>query len=188
MTVIYANSGDRDTLILQHIWEGINCRVIEIGVDTVDFEDEVDNALMQEENTLIICGHGTSHGLLHPNWNSGQYIIHENNVNLIHAQNVICSWCWASDFAETYNLHGFFTGMFISNVQEAEDNFIHIHDYEELDEEIYSYGLYFTNYINQCLHNNVPLSEWIGGLQEPWSYVAIFNQSRLRYYDVQQNA
>lgn len=59
MTVIYANNGDRDTLILQHIWEGLNCRVIEIGVDTVDFEDEVDNALMQEENTLIICGHGT---------------------------------------------------------------------------------------------------------------------------------
>ena len=56
MTVIYANNGDRDTLILQHIWEGLNCWVIEIGVDTVDFEDEDDLSRRMPEFMLKTPG------------------------------------------------------------------------------------------------------------------------------------
>ena len=86
MTVIYSNFGDMDTQLLQLIWEGLNPdRIIEITHDTEDYEDIVDEALMIENDTLIMCGHGTTQGLLHPNLNSGQYIIHENNVHLIHA-------------------------------------------------------------------------------------------------------
>ena len=42
MTIIYSNFGDRDTQLLQLIWEGLNPdRIIEITHDTENYEDIV---------------------------------------------------------------------------------------------------------------------------------------------------
>ena len=49
MTVIYANSGDRDTVLLQAIWQGLHVDTyIEIGYDDYDYEDAVEAALINE--------------------------------------------------------------------------------------------------------------------------------------------
>ncbi len=187
MTIIYSNFGDRDTGLLQAMWQGLHAdRLIVICHDDENYEDAVEEALIAEDDTLIICGHGTSYGLLHPNLESGQYIIHENNVHLIHAQNVIGVWCWASAFAQTHHLHGFFTGMFISNLEEAHQylNTQCINDIM-LDHEICEYEIYFMNHINDLLQHNIPLQDWEGTFSSI-NRVGQFNTNSLYYYDVQQ--
>lgn len=190
MTIIYSNFGDQDTQLLQLIWEGLNPdRIIEITHDTEDYEDIVDAALMSENDTLIMCGHGTTQGLLHPNLNSGQYIIHENNVHLIHARNVIGSWCYAADFAETHHLHGFFTGMFISNKSEAEQYGITFaqSEYDDINIEITQYETYFNLMIHNFLESGVPLSEWVNMLNNDGinhsNIIGYFNFNRMRYFN-----
>lgn len=190
MTIIYSNSGDRDTGLLQIIWQGLHIdRYIVICHDDEDYEDAVDEALATENDTLILCGHGTTQGLLHPNLNSGQYIIHENNVHLIHARNVIGSWCYAADFAETHHLHGFFTGMFISNENEAARHGIAFaqSDYNDIDIDIAHYERYFNMQLHNFLVNNVPLNEWIGILNNDVinhsNIIGYFNFNRIRYFN-----
>lgn len=190
MTIIYSNFGDQDTRLLQLIWEGLNPdRIIEITHDTEDYEDIADEALMSENGTLIMCGHGTTHGLLHPNLNSGQYIIHKNNVHLIHAQNVIGSWCYAADFAETHHLHGFFTGMFISNESEAEQHGITFaqSEYDDINIEITQYETYFNLMVHNFLENNVPLSKWLNILNNDGinhnNIIGYFNFNRIQYFN-----
>ena len=192
MTIIYSNFGDQDTQLLQTIWEGLNPdRVIEITRNTEDYEDIVDAALVEESDTLIMCGHGTTQGLLHPNLDSGQYIIHENNAHLIHANNVIASWCYAADFAETHNLHGFFTGMFISNESEAEQHGITFaqSDYNDINIDIAQYETYFNLMVHNFLENNIPLSEWLNILNNDGinhsNIIGYFNFNRMRYYGIQ---
>ena len=190
MTIIYSNSGDRDTGLLQAIWQGLHIdRYIVICHDDEDYEDAVDEALVAEDDTLILCGHGTTQGLLHPNLASGQYIVHENNVHLIHAQNVIGSWCYAADFAETHHLHGFFTGMFISNESEAEQHGITFaqSDYDDIDIDINQYGRYFNLQLHNFLVNNVPLNEWLDILNNDVinhsNIIGYFNFDRMKYFN-----
>lgn len=190
MTIIYSNFRDRDTQLLQLIWEGLNPdRIIEINYDTEGYEDIVDDAIASENDILIMCGHGTTQGLLHPNLNSGQYIIHGNNVHLIHARNVIGSWCYAADFAETHHLHGFFTGMFISNESEADQHGISFaqSDYDDIDIDINHYGRYFNLQLHDFLLNNVPLNQWIDILNNDGinhsNIIGNFNFNRMRYFN-----
>ena len=90
MTIIFSNFEDVDTLILTKLWEKFNNPiVVEVCRDTENYEDVVNQAIINETETLIFCGHGTKYGLLHPNLFSGEYLLHENNVSLIHAKRVI---------------------------------------------------------------------------------------------------
>ena len=84
MTVIYSNFGDQDTDLLKGIWEGLEADIIEIKDDDVTVnlqnkDDEeffpsalvpeaVEAALDREEDTLIVCGHGTWDGCYAPSY------------------------------------------------------------------------------------------------------------------------
>ncbi|MBR0489217.1 MAG: hypothetical protein IJJ68_03320 [Prevotella sp.] len=181
MTIIYSNRQDDDCMVLQRIWRNIpNANIIEITPQSVDWEDDVDNAISNEEDTLILVGHGSPHGLYYPYYESGEYIIHENNVNLIHARNVVCCWCYASSFCNTHRLHSFSTSMFISNVNEAYDN--GYYDYSQ--EQVNSVGIRFYNEINNFLINNVPLDEWVmrlGAHMDIEKGIDVFNRQGLMY-------
>ena len=180
MTVIYSNCGDTDTALLTRIWEGIpDVTVIEITRDSVDYEDVVDEAIANEEDTILFCGHGSSHGLLHPNFS--EYILHELNCHLIHARRVIGVWCYASDFARTQHLRGFFTSMYISNLNEA-----YTHGYTTaLATEIeYSLRL-FTERLNTLIINEEPMDSWYAAINnqlDTRNEVEVFNYHGLRYY------
>ena len=172
---------DDDCLILQRIWQDLpDVRVIEITPDTEDFEDDVDSALADEDDTLILCGHGTSYGLLYPNFYRGEYLVHENNVNLIHARRVICVFCNASGFCERTGLHAFATSMFISNVNEAYDNCC----YQMNQQQINANSERFDSEINALLRDNVPLDEWVmrlGAHMDIENEVDVFNRQGLFY-------
>lgn len=181
MTVIYSNMQDDDCGLLQAVWLTIqNVNVIEITPQSENWEETVDNAISNEDDTLIFLGHGTSQGLLFPNFDRGEYILHENNVGLIHASNVICCWCHASEFCQTHNLHSFSTSMFISNVNEAYDNGI----YNYTQSQINYNGTRFYTEVRHLLTNRIPLNEWVmrlGAHMDVENAIDTFNRQGLIY-------
>lgn len=182
MTIIYSNYLDDDCQTLKEIWKGFdNVNIIEVLPSSTDYEDIVDNAILNETDTLIICGHGTSNGLLFPDIYKGEYIIHENNVYLIKAKRVICTWCYASSFCMKFNsLHCFATSMFISNVDEAYDNGI----YGYTQEQINSNSKRFFIEINDLLKNNIPIDEYVmrlGAHMDIENDIDVFNRQCLHY-------
>lgn len=93
MTIILSNVGDQDCQVLRDSWIRVPGRFIEITPESDDsWQDEVEQAIQTETETLVLLGHGTSFGLLFPILERGEYIIHENNVHDIHAKNIICVW------------------------------------------------------------------------------------------------
>lgn len=184
MTVIWSNHEDYDTLSLKYIWATIpNVNVVEITPNMIDeYEELVDDAIAKETDTLILCGHGTTHGLLHPNFDSGCYLVHENNINLIHCKNLILIWCHASTFAEKHKLSCFATSMFISNLEEAYNNCIYDTDEKRimLEDDLFSYR------VNELLLNDTPLNEWVmilGAKADLENGVVQFNYQGLNYFD-----
>ena len=153
MTIIYSNFLDDDCRILQRIWNGFdNVNVIEITPSSENYEDDIDEAISNEEDTLIICGHGTGNGLLFPNIYRGEYLIHENNIPLIKAKKVICCWCYAATFVMNNNMENTFaTSMFISNEMEAADNGILCCTQEEINKN----SERFFNEVNYLIRNNI---------------------------------
>lgn len=147
---------------------------------TDDYEDIVDRAIAEEEDTLILIGHGTTHGLLHPDFHSGAYLIHENNINLIRARNIICMWCYASTFCENHNMHCFASSMFISNIEESYDNCI----YGMTQEQINSCGRFFYAQLANLIENNIPMQDWVmqlGATMDIENPVDVFNRQGLWY-------
>lgn len=90
---------DSDCQVLRCTWQNISdVNIVEITPDmNIDeVETSVNNAIIAEDDTIIFLGHGTEYGLLFPDFYKGLYILHDENVNLIHAKNIICCWCHAS--------------------------------------------------------------------------------------------
>lgn len=160
ITIIFSNAGDPDCERLRRLWRNIPeymMSLIEINPEDTDWEDMVDSALSKEDDTLLLCGHGTAYGLLFPRLDYSEYIIHPNNKDLINAKNVICIWCHASSFGTAYNIAGFYTSMFISNINEAYDNGC----CNSTDEQIARSNTMFMDRVNYMLRNDVPMSEWV---------------------------
>ena len=123
-------------------------------------KEEVIGQLELSDDPLVMClGHGTTSGLFGTNWQD--YVVDRSIIHLLQNRQMIGIWCFASSFAERYGLHGYFTSMFISNLNEAEgfgfpDN---------TDEDILNEVNLFCESINTCLKEGVPIEQWTGLLQ-----------------------
>lgn len=127
VTIIFSDAQDHDCELILRKLKGIPelfiRRFIHITPDNDVDEEDINYAISEETDTLLLIGHGTWNGLLAPKRN-GEYIIHQFNADLIAANHVVCIWCYAVDFARKYikNAAIAATGMFISNPDEAYDN------------------------------------------------------------------
>ena len=71
--------------------------------------------LIKEHDRIIMLGHGTEDGLLGYN----RFVINSELVYLLREKLCVCIWCNADKFVEKYSLKGFYTGMIISEHEEA---------------------------------------------------------------------
>ena len=181
-TVIFSNMGDTDTAVLKYIWMGMpKVKVVEITRDTVNPKALVNEAIENEHDTLIMCGHGTPHGLMNPGFNGCAYLVDQSNYQRIKCNRVIAVWCHAKDFAETYGVKGFWSSMFISNAGEASANGIHSVSGKSITEQ----EILFCVRLNELITNFVPMKNWIPSLKNDADYtnpVVKFNYEGLRYY------
>lgn len=183
-TVIFSNMGDTDTAVLRYIWMGMpKVKVVEITRDTVNSKQLVNEAIEQEHDTLIMCGHGTPSGLLNPGFKGGAYLIDQSNYRKIKCNRIIAVWCHAKDFAETYGVKGFWSSMFISNSGEASMNGIKSVSGKSITEQ----EILFCIRLNELIKNYIPMKTWIEKLKSQADYdneVVKFNYDGLRYYKI----
>ena len=190
-TIVHSNAGDTDTRVLAALWDGIpDARVMDVRPGTPDARRAVDAAIAEEEDALVLCGHGSPQGLFDPSVmargnlaaiaRNPPYLVDVRNAPSIRARRVVGVWCYAASFAESAGLRGFFTGMFVSNPAEAafvgcpgRDSAATITEQEVL----------FCRRVNALLRADVPMEDWIPRLnaQADRSLAVVrYNYDRLR--------
>lgn len=144
------------------IWDGLRC-----NLPLNPSKGQVRSMLREHpERPLIINGHGTPNGLLNKDWNV--YVVDSRVVDMLRRRSYIIGvWCYASEFADRYDLKGFFTSMFISTPEEAiNEGFIHA-DPEDITKE----NRIFTKRLNRlckdlCFVDGRPsMDSWVMELQ-----------------------
>ena len=131
-------------------------------------------AIINETEQIVLIGHGTECGLL--NQRLDGYIIDSRMVQFLRGKDVIGIWCNASNFADRYDLTGFFTSMFISNTNELME--CGFQTFDNCDEEIMRQNQIFASRINQLLSTNTPSREWATIL-----FDSLNNEERFVYYN-----
>lgn len=192
MTIVFSNTGDVDTRVLAALWDGIpDARVLDVRPGTPDARRAVDSAIAAEEDTLILCGHGSPQGLFDPSVmargadlaaiaRNPPYLVDATNAPSIRARRVVGVWCYAASFAESAGLRGFFTGMFVSNPMEAAFVGCPGRDFAET---ITEQEVLFCRRVNELLRADVPMEDWIPRLNAQADRsigVVRYNYDRLR--------
>lgn len=155
MLVVHIKSTD-DTEDFEKIYSDLNATILINPSKSV-----LKRAIIEETNTIIFIGHGTEDGLL--NQRLDGYIIDSSMVQFLRNKTIIGIWCYAGNFADKYNLKGFFTSNFISNINEFFDyNFNHFAYCEEV---IQKENILFSERINSLIKSQTPLNEWVDYLQ-----------------------
>ena len=132
MTVIHPN--DPTTRVLSRLYEAREdflWRITESSTNA-DVKQEIRNA-----DVIMMLGHGNPYGLFSEPDKNGRYcrhIVDSRYAQFLRDKTCIGIWCYANVFAEKYGLHGLFSGMIISELQEAIDNHIAATK-EEIDHE-----------------------------------------------------
>jgi hypothetical protein len=164
----------KDTSFLTKCYEGLDAKVF-----VNPTKEEVNKVLKDNpDDKVMMMGHGFGGGLFSA---TGGNVIDFSNVNLLKGRECIGIWCFASDFAKTNGLKGYFTSMFISNGGEARS-----YHYTADEEDVFNEVVLFAERVNKLLKDNVPLDEWVERLQEEADYskgFVEFNYSKMEYFD-----
>ncbi len=136
---------DSTTDFLCPIYAGIPNKTVITGGLTIE---EV-KAKISQADSLICCGHGSPWGL----FSSGQfmakeYIIDDSHADLLKLKTrTIYIWCFADMFVQHHKINGFYTGMFVSSMEEAEYWMDDSATQELIDESNDSFGQILSQHI-----------------------------------------
>lgn len=178
MTIIHAN--DPTTKVLSHLYEqrqDISTRITEVSTNS-----DIQRAI-RGDDTIMMLGHGNQFGLFSKPNKNGEYerfLITDRHVQFLRDKTCIGIWCHANMFAERYGLHGLFSGMIISELQEAVDYNIPATK-EEIDAEMEK----FARRLSECIERFglAETSIRMRGLDDVKSELTTFNYNNLYYYE-----
>ena len=178
MTVIHAN--DPTTKVLSQLYEqreDITARITEMSTNGA-----VQRAI-RVDNVIIMLGHGNEYGLfskLEKNGNYKRFMITDKHVQFLRSKTCIGIWCHANLFAERYGLHGLFSGMIISELQEAIDYNIDVTK-DVIDREMKKFTICLKDCIETYGLEQTPLR--IKELDDVQSPLTKFNYDNLYFYE-----
>ena len=126
---------------------------------------------------IILLGHGSSNGLFDSLQKS--YLVDGNLAECLRGKECIGIWCYASEFAKKYNIPGFWSGMYISEISEIDyvpkvKGDVICKDINEIHLDIENSNLQLTSILSKHLESNT-LSKALEELHE---------QGRNKYYPV----
>lgn len=181
MKTLVVHPADPTTNFLSRIYAPLKDKtVVNGGVLKAELQ-----ALIESHDRVICLGHGSPYGLLshHQFINSGIYIIDESlAVILKNKSNCLYIWCYADQFVEKNGLSGLCSGMFISEIGEANYWRFEGIDQEMIDQSNVGFSSIVSKYIDEpqdalykrLLHEYKVLAKT--------NHVAQFNVERLSLY------
>lgn len=115
---------DESTVMLEYVYK-------DKGFDVINNPDVSKEELIEAINShqrIILLGHGTPMGLIHPDMlkihrmpvNGIRYILDDSFAPYLRGKNTISMWCYSDEYFKRNRLPGFHTGMIISERREAE--------------------------------------------------------------------
>jgi hypothetical protein len=138
--------------------------------------------LIEEHDRIMMMGHGSPAGLFAVGQfnNAGAYIIDQSMIPYLKQKpNNVYIWCNADKFVDVFGLRGFYSGMFISEVGEANYCGLPGMSQEIVDESNYGFCNIIAKYINEdkeIIHQNVKTEYGLIAENNP---VALYNNNRL---------
>lgn len=122
MLVIHPH--DRTTAFLSLLYEGTDFRALDQSASSKAIQHALHHTPQSER--IMLLGHGSEEGLFSREDDTApdfdRIIVghpHAHNLRR-HGGNIIGIWCNAVDFARRKGLHGLFSGMIISDINEAQ--------------------------------------------------------------------
>jgi hypothetical protein len=169
---------DRSTDFLKYIYQDLPNTTVVTGDKT---QDEIID-MIQTHDRIVMLGHGTPQGLMSVGQfpNRGYVINSEVAPYLTNTENIFV-WCYASDFVSRYNLEGFSSGMFISEVSEAD-----YLDVTATQADVDISNMLFAYTLGKALLSNDDLNTVMGKVKTAYftmtaiNEVARYNNGRLR--------
>lgn len=178
-TTLVIHPEDYSTRFLEATYRGIHATVL-----TGDVERPHVRGLMEKFDQIMMLGHGSPQGLFSVGQFPGyQHVIDATFVDQLRERdNNVFIWCYASDFVLKNQLRGFATGMFVSEVKEA-DWF----NLTAIDTEIQASNHLFANVVGRFVtqHPRVlyaAVDDEYGKLAE-LNPVAEYNHARIRLFE-----
>ncbi len=178
MTIIHANAPTTRflSLIYDHR-EDIKTHITEKNTNM-----DVIRA-MRGDDTIMMLGHGSEAGLCSIIKEDGSFerlLVNSSHVQFLRDKTCIGIWCHADQFATYYKLHGLFSGMIISEQQEAINEHVTTSK-EEIDREM----LKFTSRLRDCILKyglrDTPMR--MKELDDVKSELTKFNYNNLYYFE-----
>ena len=110
MKTLVIHPKDLTTDFLCEIYSDKDWTVINTNISKKLLKDKI-----KSHDRIVMLGHGTEKGL----FGFDKYVIDSTWVYLLREKICVCIWCNADVFVKKYELKGFFTGMIISEYEEA---------------------------------------------------------------------
>lgn len=149
---------DKTTSMLSTLYNGLNVQVLSSDCST----KEVNRLLhcISSQERIMLLGHGSDKGLFFRADDSKDefdriIVGHSHAYHLRkHGNNIVAVWCNADLFAREEGLHGLFTGMIISELNEASQ-----YDVVTTQEELETENVKLAQRLRNLLDEDIPLIE-----------------------------
>ena len=138
---------------------------------------------IRADNVIMMLGHGNEYGLFSKSDKNGDYrrfLITDRHVQFLRDKKCIGIWCYANKFAEKYRLHGLFTGMIISELQEAIDLGVPATK-DEINKEMEKFTIRLKDCVETYGLEQTPLR--MREMDDVQSELTKFNYGNLYYYE-----
>lgn len=178
MTVVHAT--DPTTQVLSLLYQ--QREDIKLCITERNTSSDVQRAI-RADDVIMMLGHGNEYGLFSKPDKNGDYrrfLITDKHVQFLRNKTCIGIWCYANKFAEKYKLHGLFSGMIISELQEAIDLGAPATK-DEIDMELEKFTIRLKDCIERYGLEQTPLR--MKELDDVQSELTKFNYGNLYYYE-----
>ncbi len=179
MTIIHANDPTTQFLsLLYNQREDIKVHITEKNTNM-----EVIRAI-RADDAIMMLGHGKDCGLFTLRCKNGKdferLIINSNHVQFLRDKTCIGIWCHANQFAKRYKLHGLFSGMIISELDEADEMHVATTQ-EEIDREMVKFASRLRDCISKYALKDIPAK--MKELDDVGSELTRYNYNNLYYFE-----
>jgi hypothetical protein len=169
MKTLVIHPKDKSTYFLSYIYKDKDFTVL-----TDNIGNSKKRKLLKEYDRIIMLGHGSKYGL----FGHKKIIISSNDVATLREKSIIAIWCNADEFVKKYNLKGFYTGMFISEVDEAYNEGIINVDFREIEKSNSDFAKILGKYLD-----DEDILEKVKAHYSDNNLIVNFNRDRLFFND-----
>lgn len=169
MKTLVIHPFDTSTIFLEQVYKDKSWTIIS---DIYTTKKKLRNEIKSHDR-IIMMGHGSKHGLYA---GSRGLMIDSTYVHYLRDKQIVAIWCNADEFINKYGLNGFYTGMIISELSEA--NYLNI---DATIKDIKESNILFTKAITESIDSNDMLLEAknIYNIEDTNNSIIKYNKVRL---------